>query len=95
MGEVTTRAMSLWSAVPVRRRRYETALTRLRTGHMRLTQGYLTSRDIQPYFDDCLVSLTLRHLLVECLSLEDLRERYLSLCLSLSDTGREMPIHGA
>ncbi|MPC86108.1 hypothetical protein E2C01_080924 [Portunus trituberculatus] len=32
--------------------------------------------DPQPYYDDCLVPLTVRHLLVECPSLIDLRHRY-------------------
>ncbi|MPC74693.1 hypothetical protein E2C01_069066 [Portunus trituberculatus] len=34
-------------------------------------------RDPQPYCDDCLAPLTVRHLLVECPSLTDLRHRYL------------------
>ena len=34
--------------------------------------------DPQPFCNDCLVPLTVRHLLVECPSLGDLRERYLS-----------------
>ncbi|MPC61820.1 hypothetical protein E2C01_055897 [Portunus trituberculatus] len=40
----------------------------------------------QPYSDDCLVPLTVRHLLVECRSLIDLRHRYLSRC-----RGRAVP----
>ncbi|MPC70995.1 hypothetical protein E2C01_065262 [Portunus trituberculatus] len=31
----------------------------------------------RPYCDDCLVPLTVRHLLVECPSLTDFRHRYL------------------
>ncbi|MPC64829.1 hypothetical protein E2C01_058950 [Portunus trituberculatus] len=38
---------------------------------------YLLTRDPQPYCDDCLVPLTVRHLVVECPSLTDLRHRYL------------------
>ncbi len=72
----------------VRRRSHETALTRLRTGHTRLTHGYLMSRGVQPYCDDCLVPLTVRHLLVECPSLGDLRERYLSNCRGVDGTFR-------
>ena len=33
--------------------------------------------DPQPFCEDCLVPLTVRHLLVECPSLGDLRERHL------------------
>ncbi|MPC91035.1 hypothetical protein E2C01_086045 [Portunus trituberculatus] len=38
-------------------------------------QRYLLTRDPQPYCDDCLVSLTVRHLVAECPSLTDLRHR--------------------
>ena len=34
--------------------------------------------DPQPFCDDCLVPLTMRHLLIECPSLEELRDRFLS-----------------
>ncbi len=59
-------------------RRSETELARLRTGHTRLTHGYLVSRETQPFCDDCLVPLTVRHLLVECPSLVELQEQCLS-----------------
>ena len=36
------------------------------------------SRGVQPVCEDCLVPLTVRHLLVECPSLGDSRRRYLS-----------------
>ena len=80
MGEITRTVSQPWSYAGIRDRRSQTALTRLRTGHTRLTHGYLMSRGVQPYCDDCLVPLTVRHLLVECPSLGDLRERYLSQC---------------
>ncbi|MPC21756.1 hypothetical protein E2C01_014751 [Portunus trituberculatus] len=38
------------------------------------------TRDPQPYCDDCLVPLTVRHLLVECPSLIELRHCYLYRC---------------
>ncbi|MPC76514.1 hypothetical protein E2C01_070930 [Portunus trituberculatus] len=47
------------------------------TSYRYLTQRYLLTRDPQPYCDDCLVPLTVRHLLVECPSLIELRHRYL------------------
>ena len=50
-------------------RRWETALCRLRIGHTRLTHGYLMSADPQTFCMDCLVPLTVEHLLVECPSL--------------------------
>ena len=35
-------------------------------------------RDSQPFCDDCLVQLTVKHILVECPSLRELRHRHLS-----------------
>ncbi|MPC78090.1 hypothetical protein E2C01_072565 [Portunus trituberculatus] len=51
-----------------------------------LTQRYLLTKDSQPYCDDCLVPLKVRHLLVECPSLTDLRHRYLYRCRN-TDSG--------
>ena len=75
---------------PALPRRLETALVRLRIGHTRLTHGFLMCGGVQPFCDDCLVPLTVRHLLVECPSLGDIRRRLLfrhkssdgSFCLS-------------
>ena len=61
----------------VRERRLQTVLARLRIGHTRLTHSYLMSGEYQPYCDDCLVPLTVWHLLVECPSLVELRQRFL------------------
>ena len=65
---------------PTLPRRYETALCRLRIGHTRLSHGYLMDGDPSPYCDDCLVPLTVKHILVECPSLLDCRRRYLLPC---------------
>ncbi|KAK4325108.1 hypothetical protein Pmani_004263 [Petrolisthes manimaculis] len=43
-----------------------------------LTHGFLMERTYPPYFDDCLVPLTVRHLIVKYTSLGDLRRRHLS-----------------
>ena len=61
-------------------RRKETALCRLRIGHSRLTHGFLMSRDFPPFCEDCLVPQTIRHLLIECPSLEETRQKFLSNC---------------
>ena len=42
--------------------------------------GFLLSRDYQPFCDDCVVPLTVKHFLVECPSLVDLRNRFLYRC---------------
>ncbi|MPC13794.1 hypothetical protein E2C01_006542 [Portunus trituberculatus] len=65
MGEITTSAIHHWTYAHIRDRRTQTLLTRLRIGHTYLTKRYLLTRDPQPYCDDCLVPLTVRHLLVE------------------------------
>ncbi|MPD04923.1 hypothetical protein E2C01_100636 [Portunus trituberculatus] len=80
MGEITTSSIPHWTYTHVRDRRAQTLLVRLRIGHTYLTQKYLLTRDPQPYCDDCLVPLTVRHLLVECPSLINLRHRYLYRC---------------
>ena len=52
-------------------------MCRLRIGHTRLTHGYLMAADPQTFCMDCLVPLTVVHLLVECPSLGDERQRFL------------------
>ena len=59
-------------------RRPETALCRLRIGHTLFSHGYLMEKDYQPYCEDCLVPQTVKHLLVECPSLLELREHNFS-----------------
>lgn len=79
-GEFTRSVSHLWSYFSVRDRRSQTALALLRIGHTRLTHGYLMSADYQPYCNDCLIPLTVRHVLVECPSLIELRNRFLCQC---------------
>ena len=64
-----------YSSMP---RRWETALCRLRIGHTRLTHGYLMSANPQTFCMDCLILQTVEHLLVECPSLRDERDRFLA-----------------
>ena len=55
-------------------RHWERTLCRLRIGHTNLTHGFLMDQSHQPYCQDCLVPLTIYHLLVECPTyLEDRR----------------------
>ncbi|MPC60455.1 hypothetical protein E2C01_054500 [Portunus trituberculatus] len=89
MEEVTTSTLPQWTYTHFRDRRAQTLLARLRIGHTYLiTQRYLLTRDPQPYCDDCLVPLTVRHFLVECPSLIELRHRYL-----YRSHGRDSGIH--
>ncbi|MPC81602.1 hypothetical protein E2C01_076227 [Portunus trituberculatus] len=80
MEEITTSSIPQWTCTHVRDRRSKTLLARLRIGHTYVTNKYLLTRDPQPYCDECLVPLTVRHLLVECPSLADLRHRYYYRC---------------
>ncbi|MPC84212.1 hypothetical protein E2C01_078941 [Portunus trituberculatus] len=82
MGELTTFSIPQWTYTHIRDRRAQTLLARLCIGHTYLTNKLLLTRDPQPYCDDCLVPLTVRHLLVECPSLTGLRHRYLYRCRS-------------
>ena len=59
-------------------RKHEDILARLRIGHSRLTHGFLMCRGPQPFCEDCTVPLTVRHLIIECPSIEDEREKYFS-----------------
>ena len=78
MREITDK-IHPWAYFPMPRKK-ETTLCRLRIGHTRLTHGHLMSQDPQPFCDDCLVPLTVRHILVECPSLGSERNQYLSGC---------------
>ncbi|MPC64615.1 hypothetical protein E2C01_058733 [Portunus trituberculatus] len=77
MGEIATSVLRDWTYTHIHDWRTQIVLAWLRISHTYLTQRYLLTRDSQPYCDDCLVPLTVRHLLVECPSLIDLRHCYL------------------
>ena len=62
-------------------RKLEIVMCRLRIGHTRLTHGYVMNREYEPYCHDCIVPLTIRHLLVECPSLGELRNQFLLDCI--------------
>ncbi|MPC62870.1 hypothetical protein E2C01_056960 [Portunus trituberculatus] len=80
MGDITISSIPHWTYTHVRDRRLQILLARLRIDYTYLTQRYLLTRDPQPYCDDCLVPLTVRHLLIECPTFIELRHRYLYRC---------------
>ncbi|MPC48435.1 hypothetical protein E2C01_042208 [Portunus trituberculatus] len=86
MRQITTSILPDWTYTHIRDRRKQIVLARLRISHTYLTQRYLLTKNPQPYCDDCLVPLTVRHLLVECPSFIDLRHRYLYQCRDI-DSG--------
>ena len=51
-------------------------LNRLRTGHTRLTHSFLLSGDDLPECGTCQCPLTVKHILVECADLKDVRNKH-------------------
>ena len=64
--------------------RYDSVLlNRLRIGHSRHTHSYLLSGDDSPTCQSCRIPLTVKHILVECANLRDVREKYFTAsCLA-------------
>jgi len=57
-------------------RRNSVLLNRQRIGHTRLTHSFLLSGDDLPECSTCQCPLTLKHILVECVDLKDLRNKH-------------------
>ena len=68
---------SVWQSSNNKNRRYEVVLARLRIGHTLATHQYLVENRPPPYCGDCVVPLTVKHILLECPSLVEERTRYL------------------
>ena len=51
-------------------------LNRFRIGHTRLTHSYLLSGDDLPERGTCQCQLTVKHILVECVDLKDVRNKH-------------------
>jgi len=51
-------------------------LNRLRIGHTRLTHSFLLSGDDLPECGTCQCPLTVKHILVECVDLRDVRNKH-------------------
>ena len=65
--------------------RYDSVLlNRQQIGHSRLTHSYLLSGDDSPTCKSCGIPLTVKHILVECANLQDIREKYF-IVSSLAD----------
>jgi len=73
--------------------RYDSVLrNRLQIGHSRLTHSYLLSDDDSPTCQSCGISLTVKHILVECANLRDIREKYFTVS-SLADLFNRVDNH--
>ena len=66
-------AVLYWTSSRQSLRRHEVILTRLRIGHTLLTHGHLMEGRPPPYCTDCIVPLTVSHILLECPSYMDER----------------------
>jgi len=51
-------------------------INRLRIGHTHLTHSYLLLDDDQPESDVCQCPLTVKHILIKCVDLNDVRNKY-------------------
>jgi len=51
-------------------------LHRLRFGHTRLTHSYFLSGDVIPECGTCQCPLTVRHILIECVDLNDVQNKH-------------------
>ena len=73
-------------------RRTDLTLCRLRIGHSRLTHRFLMETAHPSYYQNCLVPLTVCHLLAECSNWQDARYRYFpeTKNLNVEDTLRLM-----
>ncbi|GFO39493.1 ribonuclease hi [Plakobranchus ocellatus] len=59
-------------------RKLETAMCRLRVGHMWLTQSYLLKNE-EPFCYACDSLYTVQHILIECPDFQDTRRKYFSV----------------
>ena len=57
-------------------RHYSVLLNRLRIGHSRLTHSFLFSDDDLPECGTCQCPLTVKHILVECVDLNDVQNKH-------------------
>ena len=66
-----------WTSSPNKSRRIETVLARLRLGHTNITLVYLMQGQTEPpECDRCRVSITVKHLLLECRKYVTIRNKY-------------------
>ena len=64
-----------WTSSNQSNRKHSIILTRLRIGHAKLTHQHLMENREQPYCDDCIVPLSMKHIIAECPSHSDIRRR--------------------
>ena len=60
-------------------------LTRLRIGHSLLTHGHLMEQRPQPYCEDCLVPLSIKHVMIGCPSYKAERRLLIGISYDLDN----------
>lgn len=66
-------------------RRWEVTLCRLRIGHTHLTHGFLMEKGPRPFCEDCIVPLSVKHLLSECPNFTQERRACFGIRTSIKD----------
>ena len=81
-----------WPSSYQKVRKYEVILARLRIGHTRLTHGHLMRGEpLPPYCDNCVIPVTIKHILVECPDHNDVRSRMFGVNASLGSILSDQP----
>lgn len=70
--------------INIKPRSADVVVTRLRIGHTLLTHSYLMERSPPPLCEDCIVTLTVEHILAECPSYIESRNRFFPQCASMT-----------
>ena len=76
--------LGLWPKAFQARRRDETVLSRIRSGHTKLTHSFLLRGEDPPICIPCDCNLTISHILLDCLDFRDIREHFYS-CKTMKD----------
>ncbi|XP_044742352.1 uncharacterized protein LOC123304855 [Chrysoperla carnea] len=64
-----------WQTSYQNKRQHEIALTRLRTGHTKITHSYILNKTPQPICELCQEPITVNHILIRCRKLERIRTK--------------------
>ena len=82
-------SIEIWHSAFNSSRKTEIVLTRLRIGHTRLTHQFILEGGDPPVCDDCAITLSVKHILVECPKFSCQRRKYnfdgRSICEILGD----------
>ena len=83
------KTIETWHSAFNSSRKTEIVLTRLRIGHTRLTHQFILEGGDPPVCDDCAITLSVKHILVECPKFSCQRQKYnfdgRSICQILGD----------